>query len=522
METSMLITIGLLVGGVAAGLVVGFLLRGAAGTQAVKEARESAERILHSAQREADARKKEAEIEAKDTLLRSRTDFESEMKAQRAEITNAEKRLGVKEEHLERRSAQTEQKENEITRREQAVTGLEAHVREQDRMAEKLLGEARLRLEETAGMTAEEAKRHLVASLEEEARHDAALFVKRIEDEARENAEKKARHIVTVALERVAGEHAAEISVSAVSLPSDEMKGRIIGREGRNIRALETATGVDLVIDDTPEAVLISCFDPVRREIARVSLSRLVADGRIHPARIEEVVEKVRREIEQTIREEGEKAAFDLGIHDLHPEVIKILGRLKYRTSYGQNVLDHSKQVGYLCGMMAAELGANEKLARRVGLLHDLGKSISHEVEGGHDAIGAEVARKYGESEAVINCIGAHHEGEEARCVEAILVSAADAISAARPGARRDILETYVKRLEKLEEVAQSFKGVEKAYAIQAGREIRIIVRPEEVSDIFSAQISRDIAKKIEKEMSYPGQIKVTVIREMRHVEYAR
>jgi ribonuclease Y len=371
-------------------------------------------------------------------------------------------------------------------------------------------------------MSSEEAKRVLMESMEEEAKHEAAKRIKRIEDETKETADKKAKEIISLAVQRYAGEYVAEQTVSVVSLPNEEMKGRIIGREGRNIRALEAATGVDLIIDDTPEAVILSGFNPVRREVARISLERLVSDGRIHPARIEEIVQKVEQEVETTIREAGEQATFDVGVHGIHPELIKLIGRLKYRTSYAQNVYQHSLEVAFLCGIMASELGINVKQAKRAGLLHDIGKAVDHEVEGPHGKIGADLAKKYGESPAIVHSIAAHHEEEKPESILDVLVEAADALSGARPGARREMLETYVKRLEDLEKIATSFQGVEKSYAIQAGREIRVLVQPERISDEASTILSRDIARKIEKELTYPGQIKVTVIREMRAVEIAK
>jgi ribonuclease Y len=377
-------------------------------------------------------------------------------------------------------------------------------------------------LERISGMSAEDAKNELKRRMEEEASHEAAKTIKLMEEEAKATADKKSREIMSLAIQRYASDFVAERTVSLVNLPSDEMKGRIIGREGRNIRALEAATGIDIIIDDTPQAVIVSGFDPVRRETARLAIERLMSDGRIHPGRIEEVVEKVKKEIETNMREDGEKAAFDLAIHGIHPEIIKLLGRLRYRTSYGQNVLMHSREVAYLAGVMAAELGLDEKLARRAGLLHDIGKAVDHEIEGTHSQIGYDLAKKYGEKENVLNAIVSHHGDVPASCEESVLVAAADALSAARPGARRETLESYLKRLEKLEEVANSFPGVEKTFAIQAGREIRIIVRPEEINDVTASQISREIAKKIEEEMAYPGQIKVTVIRESRYVEYAK
>lgn len=511
-----------LVLGLGAGIGLGVILRGRAAAGRLRDAEAEAARIIAAAERDAETRRKEAVIEAKDKLYQARAEFERESREKRQEIQNQERRLSQKEENLEKRMEAVEKRESEAARRERELTAREKSVQEKEERFEKGLREQRQMLEKIAGMTAEEAKRQLMMSMEDEARYEAAKTIKRIEDEAREEADKKAKSIISTAIQRYAGDYVAEATVSVVSLPSDEMKGRIIGREGRNIRALEAATGIDLIIDDTPEAVTLSCYDPLRREIARLTIERLIADGRIHPARIEEVAEKVKRDLDIAMKEEGEKAAFDLGIHNMSPDLIKLIGRLKYRTSYGQNVLMHSREVAYFAGIMAAELGCDQKLARRAGLLHDIGKAVDHEVEGTHPAIGADLAKKYGEPPKVVNAIMSHHGDGEATCVESVLVAAADALSAGRPGVRRETLESYLKRLEKLEEVANSFKGVEKSYAIQAGREIRIIVKPEDLSDTLAAQLSRDIAKKIEQDLTYPGQIKVTVVRESRYVEYAK
>lgn len=511
-----------LVLGLSAGIGLGVILKGRAAAVRLRDAEAEAARIIAAAERDAETRRKEAVIEAKDKLYQARAEFERESREKRQEIHNQERRLSQKEENLEKRMEAVEKRESEAARRERELLVREKSVQEREERFEKGLREQRQMLEKIAGMTAEEAKRQLMMSMEDEARYEAAKTIKRIEDEAREEADKKAKGIISTAIQRYASDYVAEATVSVVSLPSDEMKGRIIGREGRNIRALEAATGIDLIIDDTPEAVTLSCYDPLRREIARLTIERLIADGRIHPARIEEVAEKVKRDLDIAMKEEGEKAAFDLGIHNMSPDLIRLIGRLKYRTSYGQNVLMHSREVGYFAGIMAAELGCDQKLARRAGLLHDIGKAVDHEVEGTHPAIGADLAKKYGESPKVINAIMSHHGDGEATCVESVLVAAADALSAGRPGVRRETLESYLKRLEKLEEVANSFKGVEKSYAIQAGREIRIIVKPEDLSDTLAAQLSRDIAKKIEQDLTYPGQIKVTVVRESRYVEYAK
>jgi len=510
--------------GVAAvvGLVIGMLIKRGMAESKIKEAEEQARRMLKDAERDAETRKKELLLEAKDKLYQQRADFEKEAKDRRTELNVIEKRLLQKEEFLDKKSQQFDKRETDIASKEKSISGREKAIEEKEQVYEEGIQKQLRELERISGMSSEDAKKELLNRMEEEARHEAAKTIKRIEDEARSTADKGSREIMALAIQRYASDYVSEATVSLVNLPSDEMKGRIIGREGRNIRALEAATGIDLIIDDTPQAVIVSGFDPVRREVARISIERLMADGRIHPGRIEEVVDKVRNELDNTMREEGEKAAFDLAIHGLHPEIIKIIGRLKYRTSYGQNVLKHSREVAFLAGVMASELGLDTKLAKRAGLLHDIGKAVDHEIEGTHSSIGYDLGKKYGEKDKVLNAIVSHHGDEPASCPESVLVAAADALSAARPGARRETLETYLKRLEKLEEIANSFKGVEKTFAIQAGREIRIIVKPEDVNDITAAQISREIAKKIEEEMAYPGQIKVTVIRESRYVEYAK
>lgn len=514
--------IALALGGLAAGFGLGLLIKGRAAAGKIKDAEAEATRIVSSAEREAETKRKEAVLEVKDKLYQARADFEKESRDKRQELQNQERRLAQKEENLEKKIDTVEKREAENVRRERELTAREKVAVEKEERFEKGLREQRQLTEKIAGMTAEEAKRQLMVSMEDEAKYEAAKTIKRIEDEAKEEADKKAKNIISMAIQRYSSDYVAEATVSVVNLPNDEMKGRIIGREGRNIRAIEAATGIDLIIDDTPEAVILSCYDPLRREIARLTIERLMQDGRIHPARIEEIAEKVKKDLDISMKEEGEKAAFDLGIHNIHPEIIKLLGRLRYRTSYGQNVLMHAREVAYFAGIMAAECGVDQKLARRAGLLHDLGKAIDHEVEGTHPQLGADFAKKYGESAKVVNSIMTHHGDGEPCCVESVLVAAADALSAGRPGVRRETLESYLKRLEKLEEAANSFKGVEKSYAIQAGREIRIIVKPEDLSDALSAQLSRDIAKKIEAELSYPGQIKVTVLRESRYVEYAK
>jgi ribonuclease Y len=512
----------LVIVGLAGGFGLGLLIKGKAAAGKIRGAEEEASRIIANAEREAETKRKEAVLEAKDKLYQARAEFEKEIRDKRQEIQNQERRLTQKEENLEKKIDLVEKRESDGTRREREVAAREKVAVEKEERFDRGLREQREMLEKIATMTAEEAKRQLMVAMEDEAKFEAAKTIKRIEDEAKEEADKKAKNIISLAIQRYASDYVAEATVSVVNLPNDEMKGRIIGREGRNIRAIEAATGIDLIIDDTPEAVILSCYDPLRREIARLTIERLMHDGRIHPARIEEIAEKVKKDLDVSMKEEGEKAAFDLGIHNLHPEIIKLIGRLKYRTSYGQNVLMHAREVAYFAGVMAAECGVDQKLARRAGLLHDLGKAVDHEVEGTHPQIGSDLAKKYGESAKVINAIMTHHGDGEPSSVESVLVAAADALSAGRPGVRRETLESYLKRLEQLESAANSFKGVEKSYAIQAGREIRIIVKPEDLSDAHSAQLSRDIAKKIEAELSYPGQIKVTVVRESRYVEYAK
>ncbi|MGC8720621.1 MAG: ribonuclease Y, partial [Thermodesulforhabdaceae bacterium] len=490
--------------------------------QRFQEIESQAQEVLSRAKKEAETIKKEAILQAKDTLIQMKAEFERETKETRKELQNLEKRLMQKEENLERKSDLLESREKELAKREREIERLSRELAQKNEEYTNLIQEQKQLLESIAKMTTQEAKNMLIESIREEARRDAALLVKKIESEAKEMADKKAREIIALAIQRYAGEYVAEKTVSVVTLPNEEMKGRIIGREGRNIRALEAITGVDLIIDDTPEAVILSAFNPVRREVARIALERLISDGRIHPARIEEVVGKVTEEIEQSIRETGEQAAFDVGVHGLHPELLRLLGKLKYRTSYAQNVLEHSIEVAFMCGIMAAELGLDQKEAKRAGLLHDIGKAVDHELEGPHALIGAELARRYGESEAIVEAIASHHDDVAPESILAILVQAADALSGARPGARKELLETYIKRLENLERIAMEFPGVSKAYAIQAGRELRVMVESQMVDDASVVMLSRDIAKKIESEMTYPGQIKVTVIREIRAVEYAR
>jgi len=497
------------------GIIIGYYIRKNISESKIGSAEIEAKRIIEEATKEAETRKKEILIEARDEAHRLRNEYERENKERRNEIQRAEKRLIKKEEMLDSKSLAVEKKEELLQRKLKEIEAKEIKL---EAIHEKQIQE----LERISGLTTEEAKNMLIDTIRKEAEQEAAIAVKEIERESRETAERKAREIITYAIQKCSADHVAETTVSVVDLPNDEMKGRIIGREGRNIRALEQLTGIDIIIDDTPEAVVISGFDPIRREVARLALEKLIIDGRIHPARIEEMVEKAKKEVEQIIKEEGEQATLDTGIHGLHPELVKLLGRLKFRTSYGQNVLKHSIEVSYLAGIMAAELGADVKVAKRAGLLHDIGKAVDHEVEGPHVTIGEELAKKYKESKAVIHAIAAHHGDIEPQTIEAVLVQAADAISAARPGARRETLETYIKRLEKLEEISNSFEGVEKAFAIQAGREVRIMVKPELTSDTSIVLIAKDIVKKIEEEMEYPGQIKVNVIREIRATEYAK
>jgi ribonucrease Y len=498
-----------------AGAILGWTIRWLYARFQLAAAEQKAERIKRDAVKEAESQKKEILVEAKDQIIRERSQQERENRERRAELQRYERRVQQKEETLDK-------KIETLDRQEQTLQG---RIKAASEKEEALAGQEeryRLELERISGLSAEEAKKLIIQGLENEAKRDAQLIINKIEQEAQLGAEKKARDILVTTVQRIATEVTTEVTVTSVSLPSDEMKGRIIGREGRNIRTLETLTGVDVIIDDTPEAVVISCFDPVRREIARVSLERLIADGRIHPARIEEIVQKVTREVAQKIYEEGEKVVFDIGLHNMAPELIKALGRLHYRTSYGQNVLAHSKEVAVIAGMLAAEIGANREIAKRGALLHDIGKGIETDGDQNHAEIGMELARKLGEDPRIINAIGAHHNDVEPSSIESVLVQIADAISAARPGARRETLDNYVKRLENLENIAESFSGVDKAYAIQAGRELRILVNNEAVSDEGAKELARNIAKKIENDLRYPGRIKVTIIRETRIVEYAR
>jgi ribonuclease Y len=504
------------------GALGGALVRRKVAATQLADAKRMADQILSEATKEADILRKEAEIQKKDALLEAKSAWEQEAREMRRELQAQEKRLLQREENLDRKVTQVDARDEEIGQREKRLLQQETRIRNWEKEAEGLVRQQRERLEELAGMGSEEAKKLLMDQMESEARHESAKMIKQIEDEAKETADKKAQEVLALAVQRYAGDFVAENAVSVVPLPNDEMKGRIIGREGRNIRAIEAATGIDLIIDDTPEAVIISGFNPVRREVARLALEKLIGDGRIHPARIEEAVNKATQDVDNAIREAGEQATFDVGVHGIHPEIIKLIGRLRYRTSYGQNVLQHSIEVAFLCGIMAAELGINVKQAKRAGLLHDIGKAVDHEIEGSHAVIGANLARKYGESAKIVHALAAHHEDEKPSTVLAVLVQAADALSGARPGARREMLETYVKRLQDLERIGTSFSGVTNCFAIQAGREIRVMVSSEEVSDVQAHALAKQIAHQIEEEMTYPGQIKINVIRETRAVEFAK
>jgi ribonuclease Y len=505
-----------------ASVSAGYFFRRYVAEKKVQDAEAKAKHILEQAKKESQGLRREAELEAKDQLYKMRQDFERSTQDRRQEITNLEKRLAQKEENIDRRLDLLEKKEKEIEFKAQETKKQEELVKAKDAQLHALIAEEKERLQKISSLSAEEAKQILLSRVNDELNNERALLIKKQEEELRLAADKRSKEIISLAIQRCAAEHTVESTVSVVNLPSDEMKGRVIGREGRNIRAFEMATGVDVIIDDTPEAVTLSAFDTVRREVARMALEKLISDGRIHPGRIEEVVEKAKKEMDEKIREEGEHAAFEAGVNGLHPELIKLLGRLKYRTSFGQNALQHSKEVSFLLGVMASELGLDMKIARRIGLLHDIGKAVDHQVEGTHAKLGAELAKKYSESAVVVSSVEAHHEEAETSSLYAVLAIAADAISATRPGARRETLETYIKRLEKLESIANLFKGVEKSYAIQAGREIRVIVQPEKISDSEAVNMAREIRKKIEEGMEYPGQIKVSVIRETRAIEYAK
>ncbi|PKQ10333.1 MAG: ribonuclease Y [Actinobacteria bacterium HGW-Actinobacteria-9] len=510
MNTTIAVIMALVIGG-----VLGFLVNRLVLKDRLSRAADDAARAMQEAEKTAETLKREAMLEAKDQIFRMKQEAENEAKERRKEITALETRLVQREESIDRRA-------ESLDKREHQISSVQGQITKREKELDDLIDEERERLQKAAGMTADEAKAVLMNRIQDDVKRDAATFIRESEARAREEADKKARNIVSIAIQRVAADHTAESTVSVVHIPSDDMKGRIIGREGRNIRAFEQLTGINLIIDDTPEAVILSSFDPVRREIGRIALESLIADGRIHPARIEEMFNKAEVQVNQQIQEAGEQAAFDSNIHGLHSEIIRTLGRLKYRTSYGQNVLNHSLEVAHLAGVMAAELGVDVKLCTRAGLLHDLGKAIDHEIDGPHAVIGADLARRMNEPAAITHCIEAHHADVEPQTVEAVLVQAADAISAARPGARRETLESYIKRLEKLEAVAESHPGVEKCYAMQAGREIRVMVKPDQIKDSDAVVLARDIAKQIEDELEYPGQIKVMVIRESRAVDYAK
>jgi len=514
--------VGIILLGLAAGIPLGVFVRKKIVESRVDSIEQYSKKILADAQKEAKTIKKEAVLQAKDTLYQTKIEFEKETKEKKEQRLIQEKRLFHKEENLDKKTEHLEKRENRIGEREKSIEGIEKNLKRKQSDYDRGIAEQRKQLERIAGMSSDEAKKTLINSMESEAKHEATKIIRKIENEAKAQADRKSQEILALAIKRYAGDYVAEKTVSVVNLPNDEMKGRIIGREGRNIRAIEAATGIDLIIDDTPEAVILSGFNPVRREVAKISLERLIDDGRIHPARIEEIVTKASKEIEANIKEAGEQATFDVGVHGINNELVKLIGRLRYRSSYAQNVLQHSREVSFLCGIMAAELGLNPKQAKRAGLLHDIGKAVDHEVEGPHAIIGADLARKHGESSQVVHAIAAHHEDIQPESVLGVLVQAADTLSGARPGARQEMLESYVKRLEGLEKIAMSFNGVNKSYAIQAGREIRIMVEGKMVGDDEAFLLCKDIAAKIEKELTYPGQIKVVVIRETRAVDYAK
>lgn len=509
-------------GSIAVGVVLGYILREGISRKRLESSKKLSERIISESKKEAETIKKESVLQAKENLLKAKAEFDKDTRDRNIELDNLEKKVRFKEENLDKRTELLSQKEANLENREKTIIGREVLINKKHSELDSIIDEQRKRLEKIAGISSEEAKKYLIKSMEDEAKHEAAVTIRKIEEETKRISDKKSREIIAYAIQRYAGDFVAENTVSVVNLPTDEMKGRIIGREGRNIRAIEAATGIDLIIDDTPEAVVLSSFDPVRREVAKISLERLISDGRIHPGRIEDVVSKVNSEVETIIRETGERVSFDVGVHDLHLELINLLGRLKYRTSFSQNVLQHSVEVAHLMGMMAAELGMDVKEAKRAGLLHDIGKAVDREIEGTHASIGADYAKRFGESERIVEAIACHHDDGRTNTLLGVLIQAADTLSASRPGARREMLETYVKRLEELERIANSFSGIDRCYAIQAGREIRILVENEKISDDDAVMLCRDIVKKIESELTYPGQIKVTVIRETRVLDFAK
>jgi ribonuclease Y len=519
-STSIIVAV-VAVASIVIGLIIGYVLRKKTVEASSEAARNSATSIIKEAEKEAANINKEADLQAKDTLFQGRADFEKESSARKKELQAIEQRVLSKEESLDRKYESIDRREGELLKRERSFNHQEKRLKEKETEAQGVVAEQRTKLENISGLSAEDAKKMILDTMESEAKLEAGKLLKRIEEETRAESEKKAKDILSLAIQRYAGEYVMERTVSVVNLPSDEMKGRIIGREGRNIRAIEAATGIDIIIDDTPEAVILSGHNPVRREVAKLALERLITDGRIHPARIEEIVSKVETEVDKSIMEAGERALFDTGLHGVHKEVQRLVGRLKFRTSYAQNVYSHSIEVAFICGIMASELGISTKTARRAGLLHDIGKAVDHEVEGPHAAIGAELAKKYGEAPKIVSAIGSHHN-DSPETIYGVLVQAADTLSAARPGARREMLESYVKRLDDLENIATGFHGVDKCYALQAGREIRVMVENNTINDEGAVVLSKDIAQKIEQELSYPGQIRVTVIRESRAVDYAR
>ena len=509
-------------GSIAVGVVLGYILREGVSRKRLESSKKLSERIIGESKKEAETIKKESVLQAKENLLKAKAEFDKDTRDRNIELDNLEKKIRFKEENLDKRMELLSQKEANLENREKTIISREALVNKKHSELDGIIDEQKRKLEKIAGISSEEAKKYLIQSMEDEAKHEAAVTIRKIEDETKRTSDKKSREIIAYAIQRYAGDFVAENTVSVVNLPTDEMKGRIIGREGRNIRAIEAATGIDLIIDDTPEAVVLSSFDPVRREVAKISLERLISDGRIHPGRIEDVVSKVSSEVETIIRETGERVSFDVGVHDVHLELINLLGRLKYRTSFSQNVLQHSVEVAHLMGTMAAELGMDIKEAKRAGLLHDIGKAVDREIEGTHASIGADYAKRFGESERIVQAIACHHDDGRTNTLLGVLIQAADTLSASRPGARREMLETYVKRLEELERIANSFSGIDKCYAIQAGREIRILVENEKISDDDAVMLCRDVVKKIESELTYPGQIKVTVIRETRVLDFAK